>query len=150
MIEADVALLEHCKYKEGTCSQDKSSDQIVTTSVYPSILSALLFTIPSIFLLLIPKHNVRSSLGTETWYNREEKSVIVYKQQGKPYNNCTDDVNNNIIRYDYNVYDVQFEIDFCMLYAVISLYSAYNSLLAYYFAENSYFIMGCHLILFVN
>lgn len=55
-----------------------------------------------------------------------------------------------IILLDYNVYDVQFGIDFCMLYAVISFYSAYNSVLAYYFAENSYFIMGCHLILFVN
>lgn len=122
----------------------------MTTSVYPSILSTLLFTIPTIFLLLIPKHYVRSNLGTETWYNREEKSVIVYKQQGKPYNNCTDDVNNNIIRYEYNVSDVQFGIDFCMLYAVISLYSAYNYFLAYSFAENSYFIMSCHLIPFVN
>lgn len=54
----------------------------------------------------------------------KRNQLLSRKKQGKSYNNCTNDVNNNIIRYDYNVYDVQFGIDFYMLFAVISLYSA--------------------------
>lgn len=40
-------------------------------------------------------------------YNCGWKSVTLFKQQGKTYNNCIDNVpDNNIIIYYYNVYDI--------------------------------------------
>lgn len=46
-----------------------------------------------------------------------------FKQQGKTYNNCIDNVlDNNIIIYYYNVYDVPFGLGLWVFYAVAYLY----------------------------
>lgn len=68
-------------------------------------------------------------------YNCGWKSFTLFKQQGKTYNNCIDNVlDNNIIIYYYNVYDVPFGLGFWMFYAVIYLYCSFSSWLTNHFA----------------
>lgn len=61
-------------------------------------------------------------------YNCGWKSVTLFKQQGKTYNNCIDNVlDNNMIIYYFNVYDVPFGLGFWVFYAVIYLYCSFSS-----------------------
>lgn len=87
---------------------------------------SLFFVYPTISLLLMA--NPDEITVYNPLYNCGWKSVTLFKQQGKTYNNCIDNVlDNNMIIYYFNVYDVPFGLGFWVFYAVIYLYCSFSS-----------------------